>query len=449
MKEYNFYYLTGEVITFKDDLYDEARQEWNRSIDKYPLAIVYCNNKEDVSNAIKWTIKNKVGFRIRGGGHNYEGYSVGDLIIVIDISRLNKIHIDKERNIVKIQGGVKNSELYEAVSILGYPFPGGSCPTVGVSGYTLGGGWGYSCRYLGLGADSLKSIELIDFRGRLITANNYRNSELFWACKGAGGGNFGVVVSLTYNLPKKVREVTLINVYFPNCTKEKLCEIFKAVQGKLPVLDRKLTILARIYNSKEEGIASYTTGLYYGNKKEAIEEIKFLTNIEGAQLEVDSGSFIEIIRKIMSNYPPYEKFKSTGRFVCRKYTDEEIQGFIELIMSRPKDSIYSALGMYALGGAVSDLNSDASAFYYRKANYIIGIQSVWLNNEYRAENVRWVEERFKYIYKLTTGSFINFPYSELKDYEKEYYGNNKCRLRSVKKYYDPCNIFRYPQSIKV
>ena len=134
--------LTGEVITKSDSRYEEARQQWNRAIERYPLAIVYCSCEEDVSNAIKWARENHIEIRIRSGGHHYEGFSTGDDVLVIDVSRLNKIEVDEIKRVVYVDGGVRNRELYDKLCSKGYPFPGGGCPTVGVVGYTLGGGWG-------------------------------------------------------------------------------------------------------------------------------------------------------------------------------------------------------------------------------------------------------------------------------------------------------------------
>lgn len=447
MIKLDFSQLTGEVITWESTLYNEARQEWNRAIEKYPIALVYCHNKFDVSNAIAWAKWNSIGIRIRSGGHHYEGYSIGNCILVIDISRLNKIKVMEDKNIVTIQGGVRNREFYEAVSTLGYPLPGGSCPTVGVSGYTLGGGWGYSSRYLGLGCDSLKEVEIVNYSGKIIRANAYENSDLFWALRGAGGGNFGVVVSLTYNLPEKIQGVTLLSVYFPNATRDKLVEIFNAVQVELPTLDRRLTIQSGMYNSEEDGIAGYAGGIFYGIQSEALETIRFLSDIEGAVVNTQYMSFIDAMRQMMSNFPPYEHFKSTGRFVYRLYTMEELYGFIDLIMTRPINSILVGLSLFTLGGAVADVPSDSTAYYYRQASYILGIQSVYLDNKFTEENVKWVQDKFKYIYPLTEGSYVNFPYAELNDYMKEYYGKNAYWLRQINNKYDPYNVFWFHQGI--
>lgn len=103
--------------------------------------------------------------------------------------------------------------------------------------------------------------------------------------------------------------------------------------------------------------------------------------------------------------------------------------------------------MCILGGAVSDKCNIDSAFYYRNTKYIMTIQTVWTNNIYKEENIKWLDRRFNYLYSITEGSYVNFPYDKLKDYEREYYGENKERLRVIKNIYDPLNIFNYQQSI--
>ena len=437
--------LTGEVITPDDPGYEEARQEWNRAIQKLPLAIVYCSTVCDVSNAICWARNSCVSIRIRSGGHNYEGYSVGNVVLVIDISRMNGLEIDRENNLLKAQGGVKNNQLYGLVAAEGYPFPGGTCPTVGVSGYALGGGWGYSCRHLGLGCDSLLELELVDYSGKIILANECCNPDLFWACRGAGGGNFGVVVSLTFKLPPKVHRVSLVELYLPGSTEETQAIFIDAWQRWLIGLDERLTIIANMYNSQREGLAIYGRGIFYGPPEEAAEILQPLASIEGMRLTLQYIPFFEAINQIGESYPDSEQFKSTGRFVYEEYDQKEIAEIVGLIRTRPEGSILACVSVYALGGKVSN---DATAFYHREAKYIIGFQSVWLEQQYAQKNTEWVQQKFDYLKSITMGSYVNFPYSDLPDYEEAYYGRNAGRLERVKSIYDPLDVFTFPQSIK-
>ncbi len=142
MNNLDYAALTGKIITREDSEYNESIKAWNRAINKKPLLIIYCYNEIDIINAIKWSRENKMEFRVRSGAHSYEGYSTGDDVVVIDVSNINKIDINEEEGYVKIGGGVRNREAYEALGKNKYPFPGGGCPTVGVPGLILGGGWG-------------------------------------------------------------------------------------------------------------------------------------------------------------------------------------------------------------------------------------------------------------------------------------------------------------------
>lgn len=444
---YCFCNFKGEIVTQEDACYEVARLQWNRAINKYPFIIAYCECVEDVQEAIRWSRKCHIPIRIRSGGHNYEGYSTGNCVLVIDVSRINTVVIDEERKLVKVGGGVKNRELYNAIATRGYPFPGGTCPTVGVSGYALGGGWGLSARYFGLGCDSLLEIQLVAANGHLITANKYQNRKLFWACRGAGGGNFGVVVSMTFRLPDKVTGVTLFEMYAVNATRQKQKAFLSLWQNWIRSVSSRINMQGGIYNSLEENIYIYGRGICYGS----IEETRnlLLPFYELCEVQMTYGSFFEAITKIQGSYPAFEYFKSTGRFVDRLFNEAEIESLLDIVnMPRPIGSILTSIGVYGLGGKTREKSSIDTAFYYRDADYILNMQSVWQDNLYKEENVQWVEAYFPKLYKLTEGSYVNFPYSELRQYETAYFGKNKYRLQDLKSIYDPENVFCFPQSIQ-
>ncbi|RDY27034.1 FAD-binding protein [Romboutsia weinsteinii] len=437
------------MITPNNPKYELARQEWNRSIQKFPLVIAYCEDYYDVSNAVCWAVENNVDIRIRSGGHNYEGYSTGNKAMVIDLSLMNKIKIDSCNNTVKIQGGVNFGKLYNTLATQGYPFPGGTCPTVAASGYSLGGGWGYSSRYLGLGCDSIIEVEIIDYEGDLLVANDYIHSDLFWALRGAGGGNFGVVVSITFKLPPKVDKVTFFEITYPNSSPQTQIEFLNIWQKWIVSTDRKINMNAYLYNSESDGIYIYARGIYYGIPDNARELLYPFFNIYSSYSNIEYLPFIEAINIIAASYPPYEKFKTTGRFSTRYYSCFELEGIVDIVnQKRPKGSILTSINVYGLGGKTKDVGKFDTAFYYRNANYILAIQSVWEDNEYKEYSLKWVEENFKYLYCITEGSYINFPYLELPYYQCNYFGENVPRLKCVKHKYDPCNTFNFPQSIR-
>ena len=445
MNQY-FYGLTGEVITPDNPFYPSARQEWNRVIQRFPLAIVYCYNKYDVSNAVLWARQRCVPIRIRSGGHNYEGYSTGNGVLVIDISRMSRIGIHK--GFLFLEGGVKNKQLYDFIGPLDYPFPGGTCPTVGVSGLFSGGGWGLSCRLFGLGCDSLVEFELVDWNGRIIKANARENPDLFWACRGAGGNNFGVVVSMVFRLPKKVKRVTYFEFYFPDAGRKKQAAFLKRWQDWLPGLDIRMSLQANIHWQKTNGYAIYGRGLFYGPEEEARRLLRPILSLGGAEPSFKVLSFYDAIRLIGSQYPPYEKFQTAGRFVTHPLTNQEIERAVSLIQRPSEGSVFTALNLYSLGGKVREPSPRATAFFYRNADYILALQTVWEEEQYAKTNRQWFAHRFPYIASVTQGSYINFPYLRTPNYMHAYYGGNANALREVKYRYDPYNIFHFPQSIR-
>lgn len=439
--------LTGRVVTPKSPLYNKARQEWNRSIQKYPRAIVYCKDVCDVKNAVCWAREQCAGIRLRTGGHNYEGFSTGDGVLVIDTRPMKRLVINPEKRLLRVGGGVTNRELYDFVSSRGYPFPSGTCPTVGVSGLTLGGGWGYSCRRYGLTCDNLLELQLVDAAGDVLTASEKSNPDLFWACRGAGGGNFGVVTSMLFRLPEKVGKVTLIEIYYPDA-EELVQEAFLAAWQKWILgSGERITLQASIYNSADEGMAVFARGIFYGPPEEAQANIAPLLNVPGALPRLQYLPFLEAITRVENTYPPYEKFKSSGRFVFRQFDAEEIKRIVSLVSTRAEGSVFARVGVYGLGGRVTDVPPQDTAFFYRGASYIMALETVWEDQQFKDENLEWFEPRFEYIQSVTNGSYINFPFSGQEDYMHAYYGQNAERLIRVKREYDPDNVFRFPQSI--
>ncbi len=440
--------LTGHIVIPKDHLYNEARQDYNRAIQQYPQIIDYCKDKWDVVNAVIWSKKFHVPLRIRNGGHNYEGYSNGNCTLIIDVSEMTRLDIEKSGNLLYVQGGVTNSLVYEFLSSKGYPLPGGTCPTVGVGGYAMGGGWGLSCRYLGLGCDSLEEIELVNYEGDIIKASRNCNEDLFWACRGAGGGNFGVVVSMKFRLPPKVDKVTLIEIDYLHVTSKEQETFLKTWQRWLRDADPRITLISRIYNSVNDGLAMLVRGIFYGEPNEAEQIVKPFLELAGAEYSLDYITFLEAVTIIGSNYPPFEKFQSASRFVLKDFSQYKISELVRLIRKRPVGSVFAGLSMYALGGRVREVGTDETAFFYRNAHFIIWLETTWEKNRYAEENTSWINDRFPILAAATTGAYVNFPYNDLPYYLEEYYGSHVSRLERIKKKYDPFNIFTFPQGIR-
>ncbi len=439
--------LTGRIVLPNSPLYNELRQDWNRAIQQYPVVIDYCQNETDVSNAVVWARERKVPIRIRSGGHNYEGYSNGNCTLVIDISEMNAMEIDECEGILRVQAGVNNEQVYAFVSSKGYPFPGGTCPDVGVSGYVTGGGWGLSCRMLGLGCDSLLEARMVDAQGKVLTASRDHNPDLYWALRGAGGGNFGVVTGMSFRLPPKVDRVTLIEIDYLHVSSWEQVQFLQTWQHWLRTADDRMTLIARIYNSPSDGLAVLARGIYYGDPEEARHILRCFLSLENAEASFAYVSFLEAVTIIGSGYPPYEKFESVSRFALRELTTGECETLAEIVSRPPRGSVFAGISLYALGGKVADVGVNETAFFYRRAGYILWLETVWEENRFARENRDWIDLWYPCFASMTEGSYVNFPYNMLDCYLQEYYGAHAGLLRQIKETYDPCNVFDFPQGI--
>ncbi|MGL5514619.1 MAG: FAD-binding oxidoreductase, partial [Sporomusa sp.] len=283
--------------------YDSDRQLFNRSIQKYPFGIVYCESEGDVAEGIHFARECGLTVRVRSGGHNYEGLCVGNGVLVLDTSRLKNRDICEKLGTVCIGSGVNNEELYEFLSKYGYPFPSGTCPTVGAVGLTQGGGWGHSARIFGLACDSLLEAKIVDAGGNLIAASQKCHPDLFWAIRGGGGGNFGVVISLRYRLPPKVFNVTDVDIRYTQISEKETHRFFNAWQRWLSEGDTRFTPNSRIFNSAQEGIGIFLRGFFYGTPDEAKRSTRPFLEIAGAQASFEYVTVWEAAQIDASFYP--------------------------------------------------------------------------------------------------------------------------------------------------
>lgn len=440
--------LPGIIVTPGDPEYEQARRAYNRSIQKYPLAVVYCRTMWDAANAVKWAVKNNVEFRIRGGGLGSEGYCVGNAVLVIDLGRLNAVRPDTSNRTVTVQGGALCRDLLPFLAASGCGFPLCGCPGAGVAGYALGGGWNYFCRSVGLGCDSLVSLRIVNHGGEILTASECENADLLWACRGGGGGNFGVIVSLTFRLPKKPGRVTCFTIRSPNADAAMQARFLCAWQEWLPGLDPGMTLRMNLSDSAEEDRAICGRGIYFGRPEEAKALLKPLMRCASMRFTAQYAPFARAWQTLGPACSSGEAFKAAGRFVGRMYSRGEAERIAALLERRPEGVEHIGLGLLALGGKVAKLRPGDTAFFYRDAAYILAMQAIWDGPAAADAGNEWVAGASGVIEPLTAGSFVNFPYDCLFDYEEAYYGGNADRLGAVKAKYDPENVFRHPQGIR-
>jgi FAD/FMN-containing dehydrogenase len=191
--------IRGHVITPDDPGYDEARRVYNAMIDRRPRAIVRCTSTDDVVAAVAAARAEGLAVAVRCGGHSVPGFGTADDAIVVDLSGMQEVVVDREGRTARAQGGCTWGGFNDATHSHGLATTGGIISTTGVGGLTLGGGIGYLARGVGLSCDNLLAAEVVTADGRTLRASEHENDDLFWALRG-GGGNFGVVTELEFLL---------------------------------------------------------------------------------------------------------------------------------------------------------------------------------------------------------------------------------------------------------
>ena len=203
---------SGDALLLRpsDANYADYQAAFNLRTALKPQLRALCKTPKAVGVMVDWCRTNDLPFAVRCGGHSYEGFSQS-ANVVIDMRLMNTIAVDPKANTATVGAGASLGGLYRAITAHGLAFTGGSCPTVGISGHLLGGGYGYLARPYGLACDSLLSVDLVNSDGRQLRADAHQNTDLYWACRGGGGGSFGVATSITVRL-KKVANVIVFRV---------------------------------------------------------------------------------------------------------------------------------------------------------------------------------------------------------------------------------------------
>lgn len=448
--------LTGKVVDSSDSDFDKARLVSNYYVSKnqIPKKIVYCQSTEDVQNAILWAKCQKVPIHIRSGGHNHEGFSIGSDALVIDVSQMKKLEIDKDKQQAVIQPGITGGELYDTLFKEGFTQVGGTCADVGISGLVLTGGMGPLLRIHGLTCDTLVSFEMVDANGKVIQATkDNEHKELFWACCGGGAGNFGVVTSLVLNI-YPADTVTWFNIGWD--WDQPVEKIIGAWQEFFLKGDKKwfshLDVWAKAFPSeqlKKQPIKAM--GVYYGTAEEAKKLLEPLLSVaKPAEQTIEKVKWNKAIKLFEESTSVFltdkPEYKSTGAFAMQPLPQNAVKTVVDTLQNT-KSPLLNFL-MFSLGGAAADISPTATAYFYRAAKYFVCYSTQWLNAEDDVKSIQEVDLLRNNLTPYTQGDYVGNPDRSLTDPLKEYYGDNVAKLREVKRKYDSQNLFQYAQGVK-
>jgi FAD/FMN-containing dehydrogenase len=440
--------LTGRLVFPDGPDYESARLGWARQLSRFPLVIVFCQNVQDVVNALCWCREREVAFRARSGRHALEGWSSVDGGVIIDVSEMDRIQVDESAGVATVQTGATQGAVMEALGKRGYTIPSGGEKTPGIGGVTLGGGIGWLSRSMGLACDHLVGLETVIPSGkqgaRVIQADEHDNADLLWASRGGGGGNFGIATSYTFKLCP-TPDVVFYEVTWGERDWHHLGELLGVWQELAPAASDGL---GSVFFASSEAAGTITTyGVFTGSEEERLRRLlQPLLGIGKPEVTFETIPYLDAWLRIAGSPEddPPRKDKFSSVWVYSSLPPEAIGTVRRFLEDAPNPS--ADIWCLSWGGAVGRVPTDATAFYHRKPRYYIEWDISWEEASEEKEVVAWTERFRMELGPYVEGSYINVPDRGINDL-RTYYGDNLARLQEVKRKYDPGNVFHFEQSI--
>jgi hypothetical protein len=376
--------LRGELLRPGDEAYDAARLIWNGMFDKKPAVIARCSGTADVIHAVNFARENRLLTAVRCGGHNSSGSGSCDGGIMIDLSRMNAVRVDARARRAWVQGGATWADLDREAQVHGLATPGGVVSATGVGGLTLAGGLGWLRGKFGLSLDNLLSVDIVTADGRVRTAGPSGNADLYWAVRG-GGGNFGVVTSFEFQLHPVGPEVMFLGALYRAEDGARVMKRWRDFMANAPdeiggTLVEFSTIPADPEYPRETWGARVMAlvGVWAGPANEGERAVQPLRELATPLLDLSGRMPYCSVQRLYDGLFPKGVHRAYFKSVYLNGLDDAmIDAVAPRAADRPSD--LTLCSVWYLGGAVSRVPGDATAFGDRNMRYMLSIDSIWKN----------------------------------------------------------------------
>ncbi|HEY1825029.1 MAG TPA: FAD-binding oxidoreductase [Acidimicrobiales bacterium] len=457
--------LSGTLVLPSSALYPASRLLYNgKFTNLHPQGIAYCQSPEDVARCVEFATTHALDLCARSGGHSYAGYSSCDGL-VIDVSQMSAVRVDTLAQTATVASGAQLIDVYNDVGAAGLLLPGGSCPTVGIAGLALGGGVGVFARRYGLTCDNIRSLDLVDAGGSLVHADASERSDLFWACRGGGGGNFGIVTSFTFDV-HPMPEVTLFTLQFPWASAAAMLEAWLNWVSTAP---DELWSNCILESQGTYGFLGQIGGVFCGTPAELSTYLSRLQSDIGTTptysfigsdsylraMEIEAGcSSLSVAACHLAPQGELgrEAYSAKSSYVNEPYSSSRCTTMVEAIehLAALAPTLGGALAFDSYGGVINRVPTEATAFVHR--DKLAGIQATYswssgASASVIAQGQEWLTWLGDDVFNPETGAYQNYIDPTLRDWASAYYGSNWTRLQRVKSRYDPENHFSFAQSI--
>ncbi|GAB3730409.1 FAD-binding oxidoreductase [Amycolatopsis oliviviridis] len=413
-----------------------------------PRGVVSVAGTDDVRRAIEWARDAGVEVVARCGGHSYAGHSVNNGL-VIDLGALNTVSANGSTGLVTVAGGALMADVYAAIQPHEMAFALGNGASVGIAGLTLGGGCGATSRVLGLTADALVETTLVTADGQVLRCDATENADLFWACRGGGGGNFGVNVSFTFQATP-VADCASYVVLWDRADAPKVFSVLQEIARKAP--DEFATRVGISKAGESKGVVS-AIGQHFGPAKEVREILDPVLSVaRPIRMEIADRTFWEAKDDLLHETSE-GAFAARTAIVTEPLPEEAIATMLSFVDRFPGSGNPDGGGaaLFSWGGAINRVGVRDTAFAHRNALFLLSMDTSWAEDDEPAvvdANLRWLAGLADAMSPFVSdGAFQNFIDPDLEGWRDAYYGVNYPRLEEIKERVDPDGVFTFAQSI--
>jgi FAD/FMN-containing dehydrogenase len=436
--------LRGQIFRPGDPGYDAARRVPNAMIDRRPAIIARCAGAADVIACVRFALEHDIVVSVRGGGHSVAGKSVCEAGLMIDLSAMKGVRVDPLKKTVRAEAGLKLGEFDRETQAFGLATTLGVVPDTGISGLTLGGGFGNLMSKYGLALDNLIGVDVVTADGRLLSTSASENSDLFWGVRGSSG-NLGIATSLEYRL-HEVGPVLGGAVFYPLSKTKEVLHFCREFAETLP----DEVVLQGAGLKLPDGTPVFAVVVCYcGSSMQEGEKVLQPLRKFGSPLAdaIQVMSDVQIQSMFQPFFPPgrYTYVKSNFMHSLNDEAIEIIAGFAD---KSPSPYTFAPI-LEHWHGAVARVGVSETAFPHRHHSYNFIVWSNWEKASDSEENIQWTRQYWEAMRPhLVAGSYVNYVSDEGDAFARAAYGPNYDRLVSLKNKYDPTNFFRMNHNIK-
>ena len=426
----------GQVLTPGTRGYDSARTVWNGMIDHRPKLIAQCASVGDVVTAVRTARECGLEIGVRCGGHNIAGLAVPDGGLMIDLTALGRVTVDPVTRRARVQGGAMLGALDRATQPFGLATTAGNVSHTGVGGLTLGGGMGWLARQHGLTCDNVVSYTVVTADGDVVRASADEDPDLFWGLRG-GGGNFGIVAEFEFRLHPVGTRALVVELTFP------LDRAAAALRGWRDLAEqaaRQATPTAEIFGD------TVTLGyVWVGDPEDGRGMLPALRSVGVPDSEVVRElSYTELQTRDDSI-----EGHAYRRYWKGHYLPGLSDGAIGAIVDRdPADATLPGVSLQAYGGAIADVDDDATAFSHRRTRFEYVAAVKWSDPGEDSLRMGAARQAAAKLDPFAVGAYVNALSDEgAPGVRRAYSGAKRARLAAVKDAYDPDNVFHLNHNI--